>query len=217
MHIPSNLLGCGPILPSFLPLAETHAELAAWLNIGPTIVINMGSHVTHATGQVAEIMAAVVACMQQYMSLQVLWKLQSDIALDVPAALLSRLRIVSWLPSTPAAILTASACVCAYVYHGGSNSFHEAVAAGVPHVVCPVWLDTYDFATRVEYLGIGLWANRGCAPNVDRTSLRRALDEVIGGVGADEMRRKARSLAKIVGRVDSGRRFAASRVLDAVA
>lgn len=215
MHVPSNLLGCGPILPSFLPLAKTHAELTAWLNTGPTIVINMGSHVTHAAGQTAEIMAAVVACMQQHVDVQVLWKLQSDVVPEVPAALLPRLRIVSWLPSTPAAILTASASVCAYVYHGGSNSFHEALAAGVPHVVCPVWLDTYDFATRVELLGIGLWANRGCAPDVDSIGLRRALDEVIGGVGAEERRRKARSLAKIVGGVDSGRRFAANRILDA--
>lgn len=215
MHVPSNLLGCGPILPSFLPLTESHAELAAWLNTGPTIVINMGSHVTHATRQIAEIMAAVASCMQKRVDLQVLWKLQSDVVPDVPAALLTRLRIVSWLPSTPTAILTASTSVCAYVYHGGSNSFHEAVAAGVPHVVCPVWLDTYDFATRVEHLGIGLWANRRSAPDVDRTGLESALDEVIDGVGAEERRRKARILAKLVGGVDSGRIFAANRIIDA--
>ncbi|KAF2819227.1 UDP-Glycosyltransferase/glycogen phosphorylase [Ophiobolus disseminans] len=217
LHVPSNLLGCGPILPSFLPLAKTHAELASWLNIGPTIVINMGSHVTHANREAGEIMTAVLACMQKHEKLQVLWKLQSDDIPDVPASVQSRLRIMSWLPSTPAAILTASTSVCAYVYHGGSNSFHEAVAAGVPHVVCPVWLDTYDFATRVEHLGIGLWANRGSAPDVDSTSLQRALEEVIGGAGAEERRKKARSLAKIVGGVDSGRRFAANRILDATA
>ncbi|KAG9197459.1 hypothetical protein G6514_001556 [Epicoccum nigrum] len=215
LQVPANLLGCGPILPSFSPLAKTHPDLATWLNTGPTIVINMGSHVTHATQQTAEIMAAVVVCIQKNEKLQVLWKLQSDNAPDVPAALRPRLRIMSWLPSTPAAILTASATICAYVYHGGSNSFHEAVAAGVPHVVCPVWLDTYDFATRVEHLGIGLWANRGCAPDVDRVSLRRALEQVISGAAAEEMRRKARSLAKTAGGVDSGRRYAANRILDA--
>jgi hypothetical protein len=217
LEIPSSLLGCGPILPSLLPLVKTHPELATWLNTGPTIVINMGSHVTHATQQTAEIMAAVIACMQKNEKLQVLWKLQSDNVPNLPADLHSRLRIMSWLPSTPAAILTASTSICAYVYHGGSNSFHEAVAAGVPHVVCPVWLDTYDFATRVEHLGIGLWASRGCAPDVDSIGLRRALDKVISGVGAEQMRKKARSLAKIVGGVDPGRRFAANRILDAAA
>jgi UDP:flavonoid glycosyltransferase YjiC (YdhE family) len=200
-----------------LPLVKTHPELATWLNTGPTIVINMGSHVTHATQQTAEIMAAVIACMQKNEKLQVLWKLQSDNVPNLPADLHSRLRIMSWLPSTPAAILTASTSICAYVYHGGSNSFHEAVAAGVPHVVCPVWLDTYDFATRVEHLGIGLWASRGCAPDVDSIGLRRALDKVISGVGAEQMRKKARSLAKVVGGVDPGRRFAANRILDAAA
>ena len=47
--------------------------------------------------------------------------------------------------------------------------------------------------------------------------LRRALDGVISGVGAEQMRKKARSLAKIVGGADSGRRFAANRILDAAA
>jgi hypothetical protein len=204
MVVPPNLLGCGPILPLFRPLAEPHPELAEWLNKGPTIVINMGSHVTHAAQQAAEIMEVVVACMQRQVDLQVLWKLQSDVVPAVPVALQPRLRVMSWLPSTPAAILTASTSVCAYVYHGGSNSFHEAVAAGVPHTVCPVWLDTYDFATRVEYLGIGLWANRGHAPDVNGTSLRLALEEVISGPGAEAMRTKARKLAKLVGGVDAG-------------
>ena len=217
LEVPPSLLGCGPILPPFLPLVKTHPDLATWLNTGPTIVINMGSHVTHATQQTAEIMAAVIACMQKNEKLQVLWKLQSDNVPDVPADLHSRLRIMSWLPSTPAAVLTASTSICAYVYHGGSNSFHEAVAAGVPHVVCPVWLDTYDFATRVEHLGIGLWASRGCAPDVDSIGLSYALEEVISGSRAEQMRKKARSLAKIVGGVDCGRMFAANRILDAAA
>lgn len=218
MLVPPNLLGCGPILPPSPPLAETHAELAAWISAGPTIVINMGSHVTHATRQAAAIMGVVAACMQRHADLRVLWKLRADVVPAVPAALLPRLRVVSWLPSTPAAVLAASAStVRAYVYHGGSNSFHEAVAAGVPHVVCPVWLDTYDFATRVEHLGIGLWANRGRAPDVDGASLGRALEEVIGGAGAEERRTKARKLAKIVGGVDAGRKFAANRVMDAAA
>ena len=217
LEVPPTLLGCGPILPPFLPLVKTHPDLATWLNTGPTIVINMGSHVTHATQQTAEIMAAVIACMQKNEKLQVLWKLQSDNVPDVPADLHSRLRIMSWLPSTPAAVLTASTSICAYVYHGGSNSFHEAVAAGVPHVVCPVWLDTYDFATRVEHLGIGLWASRGCAPDVDSIGLSYALEEVISGSRAEQMRKKARSLAKIVGGVDCGRMFAANRILDAAA
>ena len=36
--------------------------------------------------------------------------------------------------------------------------------AGVAQIVLPIWYDTFDFATRVEYLGIGLWgSHRACA------------------------------------------------------
>ncbi|KAK7921533.1 hypothetical protein PG985_009555 [Apiospora marii] len=217
LTVPSNLLGCGPILPAYSPLSETHGELAAWLNRGPTIVVNMGSHVTQAVRQAAAILAAVVACLRRRASLQVLWKLQPADAVvpDLPAGLAARLRIVPWLPSTPAAVLTASPSILAYVHHGGSNSFHEAVAAGVPHVVCPVWLDTYDFATRVEHLGIGVCGNRGHAPEVDSAGLEQALEEVGFGAGVAERREKARGLAEVVGGVNAGRSIAASRVMDA--
>ncbi|KAL6706947.1 hypothetical protein ACN47E_004897 [Coniothyrium glycines] len=215
MFVPPNLLGCGPILPSFTPLADTHVGLAEWIEAGPTIVINMGSHITYGSQQANQIMQAVTACMQRQKNLQVLWKLQTDDFPAVPAALASRLRILSWLPSTPAAILTASPSVCAYVYHGGSNSFHEALAAGVQHIVCPVWLDTYDFATRVEYLGIGLWANRKHAPDVDGASLEIAIEDATTGFGAERRLKEAQRLAKVVGGVNAGREFAANRVLDA--
>ncbi|KAK0716106.1 hypothetical protein B0H67DRAFT_515661 [Lasiosphaeris hirsuta] len=214
LRIPSNVVGCGPILPAFEPLAETHPELSWWLNAGPTIVINMGSHVTHESRQISEILHAIEAALEKHQTHQVLWKLQSDTVPKIPPAIAPRVRIMSWLPGHPAAILTASPSIVAYVHHGGSNSFHEAVAAGVPHVVCPVWLDTYDFATRVEYLDIGVWANRTRAPEVGREDLAAALDQVSSGAMAERLRANAKRLAGSVGGVNAGRKAATARVLE---
>ncbi|KAK0645433.1 hypothetical protein B0T16DRAFT_411164 [Cercophora newfieldiana] len=214
LHLPPNVIGCGPILPSFKPLAETNPDLSSWLDTGPTIVINMGSHVTHESQQINEILHAIERTLEKHAKLQVLWKLQSDTLPSIPPAIASRVRVMAWLPGHPAAILTASNKIVAYVHHGGSNSFHEAVAAGVPHVVCPVWLDTYDFATRVEYLDIGVWANRTRAPEIKGEDLAEALELVSSGAAAERLRTNARKLANIVGDVNAGRKTATAKILE---
>lgn len=213
MYIPPNLKCCGPIIPSFEPLCTTHPELAAWLGARPTVVINMGSHVTHAAQQATEMLTAIWVCLEKHPETQVLWKLQSDSFPAVPTSIASRVRIMPWLPSSPVAILTAAPSIVAYVHHGGSNSFHEAVAAGVPQVVCPVWLDTYDFATRVEYFGIGVRGNRAAAPRVKGEELALALEAVVDNAEAEDMRQRASKLSMAVGGADLGREKAADWVL----
>ncbi|KAK0744029.1 hypothetical protein B0T18DRAFT_304913, partial [Schizothecium vesticola] len=71
-------------------------------------------------------------------------------------------KMVEWLDAEPTAVLGTGRVACA-VHHGGANSFLEGVSAGVPQVVLPVWMDTYDFARRAEVLGIGRWGNVGAA------------------------------------------------------
>lgn len=215
MNIPTNMVGCGPIIPEIEPLDTTHPELAAWLAARPTVVINLGSHVTHAAQQAKEILRAVLIFLEQHPETQILWKLQSESALDTLTPLKSRVRIMPWLPSSPVAILTAAPSIVAYVHHGGSNSFHEAVAAGVPQIVCPVWLDTYDFATRVEYLGIGARGNSTAAPKINSEELALALGKVVAQGAVEGMRKQARKLAGAVGGVNAGRKAAAGVVLDA--
>jgi UDP:flavonoid glycosyltransferase YjiC (YdhE family) len=70
-----------------------------------------------------------------------------------------------------------------------------ADSAGVPQVVLPVWIDTYDFAIRVEYLGIGVWGNRVAAPYAVGSELGKALIEVVDGDDSTAMLAKAKQIA----------------------
>ncbi|KAI1371134.1 glycosyltransferase family 1 protein [Hypoxylon crocopeplum] len=215
--VPPNVIGCGPILPPFEPLSKADPDLAKWLAARPTIIINMGSHVTYQPEQANEVLSAIQQVVDRHPYIQVLWKcpkmVQQDEKLAVDKNLASRIRIMSWLPSTPVACLTASSSLLAYVHHGGSNSYHEAIAAGVPQVVCPVWLDTYDFATRAELIGVGVRGNATAAPNVRADEFASALEKIVSdSVEAKKMRETAKRLAKAAGHIDSGRKVAAERI-----
>jgi len=216
--IPPNVIGCGPILPSSTPLAQVDPELARWIAARPTLIINMGSHVTYDAGQANEILSAIEQCLDKYPNIQVLWKCRRNKAADEDDSeekpLDPRIRAITWLPSSPVACLTASKSVLAYVHHGGANSFYEAIAAGVPQVVCPVWIDTYDFATRAELIGIGVKGNDTAAPYVKADELAAALEKVVDDNSPETllMREKARKLADDVGYDDAGRKVGAEQI-----
>ncbi|KAK6062547.1 2-hydroxyacylsphingosine 1-beta-galactosyltransferase [Seiridium cupressi] len=212
-YIPPNLVGCGPILQPFEPLDSADRGLARWLQARPTIIVNMGSHLRYGPKQAAEVLAALESFLEHHPDKQVLWKCPGAGKEAAPHQS-PHVRVVSWLPSTPTACLTTSpSTILAYVHHGGSNSFHEAIAAGVPQVVCPVWTDTYDFASRVELLGIGVRGNASAAPDVRAEELACAMGRIAGdSMEAKGMRNKARLLSKIVGGPDNGRKIAADHV-----
>ena len=100
------------------------------------------------------------------------------------------------------------------VNHGGANSYFEAIAEGVPQVVLPVWYDTYGFANRTEFLGIGVWGSRGAAPGAEAEEFAGALGRVVGGgVEGRRMRERARELGG-VGKAAGGRREVARVIVE---
>jgi UDP:flavonoid glycosyltransferase YjiC (YdhE family) len=51
---------------------------------------------------------------------------------------------------------------------------------GVPQVVLPLWLDHYEYATRAEMFGVGIWGTRLSAPDWTAKELGEALLTVVG-------------------------------------
>jgi UDP:flavonoid glycosyltransferase YjiC (YdhE family) len=82
--------------------------------------------------------------------------------------------------------------------------------AGIPQLVLAQWYDTYDYACRAKYLGIGVYGNRSVAPFVNSAEFRQALITVVGNQSqsASAMKERARSLGEVCKR--SGGRALAS-------
>lgn len=77
-----------------------------------------------------------------------------------------------------------------------------------------MWVDLYDFATTVEYLGVGLWGSRKSAPSWDANELSDAMVKVVKeSEFSRTMRRKAKELAEICQRED-GRKVAARKIYE---
>ncbi len=189
--VPKNITTAGPILLPARPVSEVDPGLATWLKRKPTILINLGS--------------GLRTVLDRQPNLQVLWKLKFKGSVDdgISSILDKELasdtvRIRSWLTADPYAILQSGQIVCS-VNHSGGNSFYEATGAGVPHVALPLWYDCYDFAARVEYLGIGIRANHRNAPRVDAEEFGLALRTIV-----DDNSAKGRMIckrAKVLGEV----------------
>lgn len=85
---------------------------------------------------------------------------------------------------------------------------------GVPQLILPLWVDLYDYAVRVEYLGIGVWGNKLTAPNWTSEGLSSAFQRVLGTSDeAIRVREKAKNLGKVaqakgVGRINAAREMA---------
>lgn len=74
---------------------------------------------------------------------------------------------------------------------------------GVPQVVLPQWLDTYDCATRVEWLGIGLNGSRTAAPGAEAKEFSKALLHVLGDEGIRAKSAAVKGLCKGEGRIEA--------------
>jgi MGT family glycosyltransferase len=83
------------------------------------------------------------------------------------------------------AVLAAAAV---HITHGGANSVHEALAAGVPMVCLPQGDDHYLWADRVRALGAGVVLDEA-----DPAAIREAVAAMLGDASP---RRAARDLAE---------------------
>ncbi|KAE9366236.1 glycosyltransferase family 1 protein [Stipitochalara longipes BDJ] len=203
-YIPSNVLQVRPIYLSTAPGAEQDAELASWLERGPTLLINIGSIVDCNEEEATKVIKAMRILFDNVEGIQVLWKLKKKIDFGdgfleaVSAEFIGgRLRLEKWLTIDPGAIMETGNVVC-MLHHGGANSFNDAIGAGIPHLVLPMWADTYDHANLVEWLGIGVWASHRVAPEWETDELGSAFFRVCGqGNEAAAMRKKAMELRNI--------------------
>ncbi|QSZ29829.1 hypothetical protein DSL72_004347 [Monilinia vaccinii-corymbosi] len=217
-YIPKNVTTCGPLtLPSHT-LSQTDPELLAWLRRNPTVLINLGSHVYGSVKFNRQLATATRILLSRNPRMQVLWKLKptasgSDAATaDILAPVADRVQRVKWLRAEPISILR-SGHIIASVHHGGANSYFESVETGTPQVALPCWFDTYDYAEKMERLGIGVWGSKSCAPGLDGDECGRALIRVVEDV---TMREKARELGELVRRKYGGRKDAARKILELV-
>ncbi|OHW90540.1 UDP-glucoronosyl and UDP-glucosyl transferase [Colletotrichum incanum] len=224
--VPDHLVSCGPIVLPTKPLKEIDAGMAVWIAKRPTVYINLGTHATYEEADARELAGALKilldAAKENGQELQVLWKLKkrgeysgegfSAILESIGSEWEKNVRILDWLEAEPMTILESGNIVCS-VNHGGANSYFEAVSAGVPQVVLPVWFDTYDFATRVEYLGIGKRGSTNHAPKCAAKELGPILKQVVLGKSAEGFRKKAAELAEACKAEGGGRVIAAKAIL----
>ena len=88
-------------------------------------------------------------------------------------------------------------------------------SAGILQIVLPCWHDTYEFAVRVEYLGIGIYGSRKSttAPRANGAELGEALlTVVVDSEKSRTMKAKAKELAKVCNAY-GGRAKAADTIL----
>ncbi|OAA67479.1 diacylglycerol o-acyltransferase [Cordyceps fumosorosea ARSEF 2679] len=229
-----RIVPCGPIIRAPPPIAESDPELAAWLARGPTVYVNLGSLFKLTEERAVELARGLNLVMDRQRlerarpttsSLQVLWKLKKDGEYDArgPDAAVraafgdkmggdDRVRIVDWLDCAPLAVLQSGNVVCS-IHHGGASSYNEAILAGVPHVVLPFWTDCYEYANRVEFLGVGRKGARRQQPVFEAAELAEAVSEVIHGPRSEGMKIRARELAELCRENGSGPDIAAQGIL----
>lgn len=84
-------------------------------------------------------------------------------------------------------------------------------SCGIPQIILPQWYDLYDYATRAEYLGIGIYANKLVAPSVDAAEFGAALIMVLKPGSSYTL--KAQALGKVCKEKCGGRDMGARRLL----
>lgn len=241
ISIPSNVSCCGPITLPSASVAKLDPDLYTWLKRGPTVLVNLGSQIVVDDAMAGEIAFGLKILLHRIPGIQVLWKLKTKngrgvsrgngfngmaIKGDATSALSKeivdgRVRIVEWLIIGPLAVMKTGN-VMASIHHGGTNSFHEALSAGVPQVVLPNFLSmspsiqSVDTATRVEYLGVGVHGSREAAPGVEAGEMFRAVMRILGeSEMAVEVRQRASEL-RVKCSAYGGRKRAAEVVAELV-
>ncbi|GAQ06596.1 hypothetical protein ALT_3917 [Aspergillus lentulus] len=222
-RVPSNFTLCGPIVRPWDALETENADLARFVRRGPTVLANFGSHVVFNNATARQFAEGIALLLERKPETQILWKLKWNPEINVEdkafesirgAIADRRVRITDWLRVEPMSLLMSGHIEC-IVHHGGSNSFHEAIRAGVPQVILPTWFDTYDFAARVEWLKIGVWANRKTAPAINGKHLGRALIRVLASNDSPRIFANANALAAQLG-PQEGRVVACEKIIEVI-
>jgi len=153
-HIEPNVTPCGPILLPVPLVSKVDPELQVWLMRGPTVLINLGSHIRMDGSMARQFASGLKVLLEKRPDIQVLWKLKSSGGLVLQASANSksktdggfqgngleegsldaiskelaseRVKVLEWLSVDPLSVLQSGHIVCS-VHHGGSNSFHEAL------------------------------------------------------------------------------------------
>ncbi|CAG9942683.1 unnamed protein product [Clonostachys rosea f. rosea IK726] len=213
---PPYLKFCGHIAMSQTSAADQDPEMVSWLAQRPTILINLGSLFAYNQRR-AQAMADALATLMAETDFQVLWKFKKlgDYGDEVFAGIQKdidsrRIRIETWLETEPAALLETGHIVLE-VHHGGANTYHEAILAGVPQMILPLWFDLFNFANIAEYLGIGIWAGRSTTPEWVAETLVEGFRTALVGPSSVSLREKAQKLGEVARQYD-GRKIAADEI-----
>ncbi|KAL7922835.1 glycosyltransferase family 1 protein [Trichoderma austrokoningii] len=226
LKIPAHVVACGPIIRHPTSLWVSEPDLAEWLAEGRTIFVNMGSLAEITEDQAVELAKAlkiVIAELDKQVEkgrLQVLWKLRKygKFSVFLPGCRIEqvlckafqqdRIRVKEWLKAEPLAVLRSGSVVCS-IHHGGANSYNEAIVAGVPQVILPAWSDCFDYAQRVEYLGIGRWGNRNMKNGWSARELAVKIQQVLVGQMSVGVKKRCKVLKQICEFSGGGADFAA--------
>ncbi|OTA00036.1 GT1, glycosyltransferase family 1 [Trichoderma parareesei] len=230
LKVPAHIIPCGPVVRAYAPLYQTNPKLAEWLANGHTILVNMGALVKVSEAQAFEMAKALKTVIDrsdqhsEKKRVQILWKLQKKgkYSIYAPECILAhvlgkefafdRVRVVDWIQPEPLSILQTGDVICS-VHHGGAGSFNEAIVTGVPQVVLPAWADNYDYAQRVELLGVGRCGNKATKPHWASGELSREMLDVLMGDSAAAIKEKAIHLQHICQEKGSGAENAALAIL----
>lgn len=89
-----------------------------------------------------------------------------------------------------------------------------SIRAGVPQVVLPTWFDTFDFAHRAEFCGIGVWGSRNSAPAISGVDLGQALIRVLASEESIGLADRAKKVAAQL--EGEGRVVACEKIIDLI-
>ncbi|ROV96997.1 hypothetical protein VSDG_04051 [Cytospora chrysosperma] len=221
MRVRPTTFGCGPIALPKRPVSEIDPHMDSWLRRKgmKTLLVNLGTHHTMDSMHALEIARALEQILDRVSDLQVLWKIvltddgqQKEIeeVFGLEMFLNQRIRLERWLRADPVALLDTGK-VIAQVHHGGANTYFECCRSGVPQVILASWWDTYEYAARVEYLGVGVFANKKSAPRAETKELREAILNVMMN---PEVSAKANELALVCQQNGEGRVRARDLIVD---
>lgn len=86
--------------------------------------------------------------------------------------------------------------------------------SGIPHIILPVWLDTYDYAARAEFLNIGIFGSKRAAPDVQAEEFGDALVRATGdSEEAAKFRTSAKRLKDLCRSRGNGREISAATIM----